>query len=218
MHILGLWLPQEPVKLITAMDELMRRRHERNVIIVEKLQSAGCDVSYEEVREIAGEGSVGRPHIASVLLRRGYVKSMQEAFDVYLGSRGKAYAPKVVLNADEALPLLKEYGATVLMAHPFQNGFGLELLEKVLRELMEFGLDGLEAYYSEHSPSQTSHCLALSRKLDLAVSGGSDFHGAPKPKISLARGRGDLNIPYAVLDALKERRAKQGLSLPVWTR
>lgn len=218
MHILGLWLPQEPVKLVTAMEELMLHRHERNFIIVDKLKSAGCDISYEEVREVAGEGSVGRPHIATVLLRRGCVKSMQEAFDVYLGSRGKAYAPKKVLNVDEALPLLKEYGATVLMAHPFQNGFGLELMEKVVRELMEYGLDGLEAYYSEHSPSQRSHCLALAKKLDLAVSGGSDFHGAPKPKIMLARGRGDLDIPYSVLDQLKEQRAKQGLSLPVWTR
>lgn len=216
MHILGLWTPPRPEKLVAAMDELIRHRHERNFIIVDKLRALGCDISYEEVREVAGEGSVGRPHIATVLLRRKCVKSLQEAFDVYLGGRGKAYAPKKVLEADAAFALLKECGATVLMAHPFQNGFGMGELENVVRQLMELGLDGLEAYYSEHSPSQTANCLALADKLDLAVSGGSDFHGAPKARISLARGRGDLDIPYAVLERLKERRAKQGLSSAAW--
>jgi len=211
MHILGLFIPARPVKLLEAMDELVRHRHERNFVIVELLRAAGCNISYDEVREISGEGSVGRPHIAIALIRHGYVKSMQEAFDRYLGRRGKAYAPKEVLEAGQAIRLLKECQATVIMAHPFLNSFGQAELEGLVCTLKDQGLDGIEAYYSEHSSSQTAHCLSLAEKLDLAVSGGTDFHGAPKPKISLARGRGSLDIPYAVLERLKERRAKQNI-------
>ncbi len=213
MHILGLWLPVHPAGLVDALDELNRHRHERNVVIVDKLQKLGMDITYEEVQERAGEGSVGRPHIAGILFDKGYVTSVQESFTRFLGPKGKAYVPKKVLSAVEAVTLLKNEGATVMMAHPFLNGLNLDQVATECIRLRECGLDGFEAYYSEHSPSQQQALLNLAERLEMQVSGGSDFHGSPKPKIRLGVGKGGLNIPDHVLDTLKEYRLGQGLQV-----
>ncbi len=214
MHILGLWLPALPARLIETMDALMRHRHDRNYVIVDRLRALGMDITYDEVKAVAGEGSVGRPHIATVMHDKGYVRTMQQAFDEYLGAGGKAHAPKRVLSAEEAIRLLREEQATVILAHPFQLGLASESLEPLVREFMAFGLDGIEAYYSEHTAAQTQQCLELAATLDLAVSGGSDFHGRPKPDIALGSGKGGLDIPDAVLVNLKARRQRQGRPCP----
>jgi 3',5'-nucleoside bisphosphate phosphatase len=221
MHILGLWLPPVPHKLNAAMRELREHRHNRNHIIIAKLNALGLDISYEEVQAIAGqaasaddsgEGSVGRPHIARLLLAKGLVTSIDEAFSRYLGNHGKAYAPKKVLTAEDAVHLLKEEGATVIMAHPCQFGLNRdELAEEILR-LKDYGLDGLEVYYNDHSQSKVDMLLKMARQFGLAVSGGSDFHGETKPDVRLGVGRGSMFVPYSVLEGLKELRAKQGLA------
>ncbi len=213
MHLLGLWLPSKPSALEAAMTALNEHRHERNHIIIAKLRELGLDIDYPAVRDFAGEGSVGRPHIAALLLQRGQVRSMEEAFERYLGSRGKAYAPKRVLSAQEAIDLLKSEGATVILAHPYQCGLGGSELEAEVLRLKGLGLDGLEAYYNDHTPSRTAAMLHLAKRLDLLVSGGSDFHGAAKPDIRLGSGRGSLRVPLEVLDALKEARVRQGLPI-----
>ncbi len=211
MHIVGLWLPENPSGLNKVMEELREHRHQRNHVIIGLLHDLGMDLTYEEVKNIAGEGSVGRPHIAKALLEHGYVHSMDEAFGRYLGARGKAYAPKKVLSGKEAVDLLKREGATVIMAHPFQYGLNIDHLAEELIRLKEFGLDGLEAYYNDHSPSQTRAMLELAKRLDLVVSGGSDFHGEAKPLIQLGKGRGNLHVPTDVLDRLKQHRVRQNL-------
>lgn len=213
MHILGLWLPVKPLGLMDSLEKLNRLRHERNVVIVEKLQKLGIDITYEEVKERAGEGSVGRPHIAGILFDKGYVTSIQESFTRFLGPRGKAYMPKTVLSAAEAVGLLKQEGATVMMAHPFLNGLNLDQVASECIRLREYGMDGLEAYYTEHSPSQQQGLLQLASRLEMQVSGGSDFHGTPKPSIRLGVGKGGLSIPDSVLDTLKAHRAAQGLQV-----
>ncbi len=213
MHILGLWLPVNPVGLMGSLDELIRHRHERNIIIVEKLQKLGIDITYEEVKERAGEGSVGRPHIAAILFDKGYVTSVQESFTRFLGPRGKAYVPKKVLTAVEAVTLMKNEGATVMMAHPFLNGLNIDEVATESIRLRDVGMDGFEAYYSEHSASQQQGLLNLAQRLEMQVSGGSDFHGSPKPKIRLGVGKGGLHIPDSVLDDLKEYRVRQGLKV-----
>jgi hypothetical protein len=211
LHILGLWLPERPQTLIQTMDELMRYRHDRNHIIIGMLQDLGLDVDYAQVQEIAGEGSVGRPHIARLLLDKGYVNSVQDAFDRYLGANGKAYAPKKILSPRDAVTLLKEEQATVILAHPKLLGKSMDEIESLVMEMKPWGLDGLEAYYSEQSPSETRGLLNIAERHELAVSGGSDFHGSVKPKIRLGTGKGNLHIPYSVVEALKARRREQGL-------
>jgi hypothetical protein len=214
MDVVGLWVPEKPGRLSNVLDELNSYRHNRNRIIADLLNELGLDISYERVREIAGEGSVGRPHFARALLEAGFVKNVQEAFDRYLGARGKAYAPKRVLSAMEAIGLLKEEGALAILAHPFQFHMSARELEPLVRRLREWGLDGIEAYYPEHTQAMTRDFVALADKLGLALSGGSDFHGAAKPSIRLGVGKGGLRIPYKILDNLKALRRSQGLATP----
>ncbi len=219
MHILGLWLPPNPEKLNTALSNLREHRHNRNHIIIGRLNELGLDITYEEVKAFANgsgsddmvEGSVGRPHIAGILLEKGLVNSVKDAFNRYLGARGKAYAPKKILSAADAVGLLKAEGAIVIMAHPFQFGLGKDqLMEEIIR-LKELGMDGIEVYYNDHSPSQIKTLLKIAERFDLAVSGGSDFHGDAKPDIKLGTGRGNMFVPLEVLDKLKELRKRQGL-------
>jgi hypothetical protein len=211
MHILGLWVPPRAKGLVDALAYLRDRRRERNDLILARLKQLGLAVSGREVAVFSGDGAVGRPHIAQVLVGKGYVSSMSEAFSTYLGPRGSAYVPKVKLGPDQAIPLLKAEGATVVLAHPFLLGWTLSQLEYQARALMALGLDGIEAYYTEHSAQQTQGYLRLADRLGLAVSGGSDFHGAIKPRISLGTGKGGLHVPVKVLDDLKARRRAQGL-------
>ncbi|TVM18879.1 phosphatase [Oceanidesulfovibrio indonesiensis] len=209
-HLVALWLPLNAVDIQNALDEIIRHRNERNHIIIGKLNDLGIGITYEDVLAKAGDGAVGRPHFAAALLEKGVVTSAQEAFDRYLGSTGKAYEPKKVLTAAHALDLLQRHGATPVLAHPYQIGLGKDELASLILELKEMGLDAIEAYYSEHSPSQTRSFLELAKRLDLGVSGGSDFHGPIKPDIKLGTGRGRLDIPYAVLEDLKKRRLNRG--------
>lgn len=210
MDILGLWLPCDAPAVTKTLAWLNAERLARNVRIVEKLASLGLPIAYADVERVA-EGTVGRPHIAQVLVAKGLASSVQEAFDRFLSSKGLAYVPKAVLDPAKAIEILKAEGATVLLAHPFLYRLDQDTLEKAVLALKDMGADGLEAYYSEHTPSQTATCLAWAKRHGLVVSGGSDFHGAVKPDIRLGTGKGRLHVPYEVLQTLKDHRARQGL-------
>jgi len=211
MHILGLFLPPNPEKLTAKLTWLRERRGNRNRRVCEKLQALGLNVQYERVLEIAGEGTVGRPHIAKAIMEAGGADSVQNAFDVYIGAGGRAYVPKDKMTPEMAIGLLKEEGATVILAHPYTLQLDDAAEAARIAELKEMGLDGVEVHYSEHTRTMTEKYAALCRDLGLLASGGSDFHGSVKPDISLGSGRGGLHVPYALLEAMKEARARQGL-------
>lgn len=208
MHILGLWVRPDAVQLNAALKSLRDKRNQRNELIIARLRDMGIDITYAEVKEVAGEGSVGRPHLARVLMNKKIVSSIQQAFDEYLGPDGKAYVPKQKLSPEQAISLLKKEQATVFLAHPFSLNLDVPDLKKKLVQLKQLGLDGVEAFYSEHTPEQTAAYLDLCRDLDLLVSGGSDFHGDNKPHIALGKGRGNLDIPYSLLEKIKVRRER----------
>ena len=210
MHILGLYVPTKPEKLMAGMRELNDLRANRNVRIVKKLQDLGLDVTYEAVLALA-RGTVGRPHIAQAIVNAGGAADIPQAFDVYLGEGGKAYLPKDKFSPQKAIGLLRSEGATVVLAHPYSIKKDGPALEREVRQLADWGLEGLECLYTLHSPGQTKAFVDLAGRLGLLVTGGSDFHGAPKPDIHLGVGRGDLSVPYAVLEAIKDRRRSQGL-------
>lgn len=225
LHLLGLWLPLRPAGLAGVLEDLRRKREERNHAIIERLRERGLKVTYAELEALAAEGSdeadegrsVGRPHIARLLMAKGYVTHIQEAFARYLGSWGSAYVPKAKLTAERAIALLKAEGALAIMAHPCLVNLSLTALERELSRYRDMGLDGLEVYYTEHSDQQTRDYLRLARKLGLAVTGGTDYHGAIKPDIKLGRGKGKgkLKIPYSVLADLKAYRAERGLAVSI---
>jgi len=210
VDILGLWLPERPGRLEKALAWLIERRGERNAEMVEKLAKLGLPVTMEELLAQT-EGTVGRPHIANLLREKGCVGSLNEAFDRYIGRQGAAYVPKVSLAAEEAVELLKSEGATVILAHPAIYDFSISQTEELVRRLMDHGLDGIEAIYTEHAANKIREYTCLAERLGLAISGGSDFHGATKPDIRLGVGKGNLRVHRKIMDDLKERRARQGL-------
>jgi hypothetical protein len=211
MHILGLFVPENPQRLMDGMQYLNDLRESRNTRVVEKLQSLGLDVTYDELLEVADGGTVGRPHLARVLMNKGYVDSIDEAFAVYLGKKGKAYLPKEKFTPEKAIELLVSEGATVVLAHPYSLGLSTAALERELKWLMELGLEGIECLYPLHDASQTRNFIALAEKLGLLVTGGSDFHGENKPEIHLGMTANGKDVPYALLESIKEHRLHRGL-------
>jgi predicted metal-dependent phosphoesterase TrpH len=207
IHLVGLFLPDTPGPLAERLDWLRQRRHDRNRRILDKLASLGVSLDYASVTALA-QGAVGRPHIAQALLAQGVVTSFKEAFTRYLGAYGKAYVPKDKLLLTDAIALLHAEGGLAVLAHPYLLGLSGPALVETVSRYREAGLDAIEAFYTEHSQYQTLEYLALARKLGLAVSGGSDYHGAAKPGVELGRGRGSLRIDIAVLDVLRARRER----------
>ncbi|MDC0335997.1 PHP domain-containing protein [Pseudodesulfovibrio sp.] len=210
MHVVALWLPPEPEELKTAFDWVIEGRKTRNHEIVGKLRSQGISITYEAVAARA-QGTIGRPHFAQELLSLGVVSSINEAFKVWIGDHGRAYVPKRKLKPRQALNILNTIGATSILAHPFALGLNAAETEKLVRELMDMGLDGMEVYYSEHNEADTKTYKEMAQRLGLLISGGSDFHGTVKPKISLGKGKGGLHIPTELLDKMKEDRRSKGL-------
>ena len=210
IHVVALWLPEKAEELQKAFDWVIEGRANRNHEIVEKLRSLGVNITYEAVAARAG-GTIGRPHFAQELMALGVVSSMDEAFKVWIGDNGRAYVPKRKLTPEQAFPILKDIGATAILAHPFALKLSYKETEKVVRRLMELGLDGMEVFYSEHSEADTKAFGEMADRLGLLKSGGSDFHGTNKPDIKLGVGRGNLDIPYELLEKMKEARRAKGL-------
>jgi len=208
MHILGLFLPDPPQGLQATLDDLQDRRNNRNDRILGMLRDAGVDVTLKEIQELAGEASIGRPHIARVLVQKGVVESIDQAFKQYIGPGGAAYVPKDKLDPETAIRILKQEGATVILAHPYSLEIDTEELRELLSRLKEQGLEGVEAYYSEHTPEQTRTYLQLCSELDLLVSGGSDFHGSVKEDVGLGTGKGNLDLSYDLVRRMRQARGE----------
>jgi hypothetical protein len=214
MHLLGLWLPERPAHLQATLDHLTLLRKLRNEAIIKNLNGHGVRISYEDLEAITDGGSIGRPHIAQLLVEKGVAVNFQDAFLNWLRPGTKGYAPKEKLLPERAIALLKEEQATVILAHPCTLRLGESELEIVLRELKGFGLDGVEVFYSMHTQAQTNVYAGLCRKLELLPSAGSDFHGDNKPGIALGRGKGGLRPSYDLVRRMKQARLEQGLPLP----
>jgi len=210
LHILGLWVRPGGGELATVLETLRESRDDRNRIIVDKLTAMGIPIDYEEVLDLA-DGTVGRPHIAKILVDRGIVRNYDAAFRQYLGRQGRAFAPKRELSLATAVDVLKAEGATVAMAHPYLLGVNGRAREDLTRRYAGLGVDAIEAYYTEHSQVRTKEYVELARRLDMGVCGGSDFHGVIKPGIRVGVGKGKLAVPESVLDDLKARRKARGL-------
>lgn len=208
VHILGYSFDWKQPHLLARLNTLRASRHDRNPQIVEKLRALGMDISYEEVRESAGTDSVGRPHIARVLMNRGYVTSAKEAFDRFLANGKAAYVPRTLPDPGTAIGWILSAGGVPVLAHPSWVRDTPEGLAKFCRKLKEQGLKGIEVHYSTHRPSDTAEYLQLAKNLDLLVTGGSDFHGVTKPDIEVGIGRGDLTVPEALLEPLKKAAAQ----------
>lgn len=204
MHILGYFIDFRQSFFMQGIKVLKQARAERNPRIVEKLNRLGLPLSMAQVRRFSGGDQIGRPHIAQALVAQGYVKDAQEAFDRYLRQGGPAYVAKFRLPPAEAIGLIRGAGGIPVLAHPFTLGLtSLAALKRLLQQLQELGLAGLEVYYPEHSPALQADYLRLAQDLGLLVTGGSDFHGAVKPEIELGRGPHQRHLTYDLVRNLK---------------
>ncbi len=206
VHLLGYFLEGPLENLGRRLDYLRKERSVRNHKIVEKLRALGISMTEAEVLEKAGAGTVGRPHIARLLMEKGVVKSIQEAFDKYLAHGGAAYFPKEELPLREGIDLLHEAGAVTAVAHPGFLKRTAEQMEDSLREWKDWELDGIEAIYPGYSEEQRVYFHRMAGKLGFLMTGGSDFHGENKPYIKIGVGTGDLNVPDELLEPLLRRR------------
>ncbi|NMA33801.1 MAG: PHP domain-containing protein [Clostridiaceae bacterium] len=204
MHLLGYFFDGGYEPILTTLEELRRRREQRNPRVIEKLNEMGFDITMEEVAAKAPGDVVGRGHIAKVLMEKGYTASIDEGFERFLAAGKPAYVSKEKLTPEQGIAVILQSGGVPVLAHPVLMGLQREQLMVVLKRLKAAGLRGIEALYSENSPEQTREMLELAEKTGLRVTGGSDFHGSIKPDIKIGVGRGDLRVPECLLKILRE--------------
>ncbi|MGD8883540.1 MAG: PHP domain-containing protein [Desulfobacterales bacterium] len=197
IHILGYDIQLDNRDLNQALSKLQDARKNRNPKILKRLKKLGFQISLEEVSQQVGKSQLGRPHIAYAMLKKGFVASIDEAFDKYLGTKGLAYVEKDRIECEQAIKIIRAAGGIPVLAHPaLLNIENNQKLDALLQNLIKIGLAGIEVYYPEHSPQQIRHYTELARKYDLLMTGGTDFHGTIMPEIKMGSGTGDLFVPY----------------------
>jgi predicted metal-dependent phosphoesterase TrpH len=204
VHLLGYFVETEGGILKEKLDTLKGARSERNPRIVSKLKSLGIAITYQEVVAASGGGQVGRPHFAQVLLNKGYVSSLNEAFDRYLAQGAPAYVDKYRLDVKEAIDLVLKAGGVPVLAHPFTLNCMPGDLETLVNELVQDGLKGIEAFYPDHTREQTAQYRGLAEKFHLVKTGGSDFHGTLLEKAELGIIGNGISLSYAVAEELMQ--------------
>lgn len=198
IHVLGYFVDHEAPWFQAFLREQRAERVVRVHRIAERLAALGMPIDPAEVFAIVKEGSPGRPHVAQVMVNRGYVKSVREAFDRYLGARGPASVARRRLTPVEAIAVIRRAGGVPVLAHP-----GLASRDAMIPELVAAGLMGIEVHYAEHSAGQMARYLELCREHDLVATGGSDYHG---PQSGRANPPGTPNVPSSAWDGLQRAR------------
>ncbi|MBR0112284.1 MAG: PHP domain-containing protein [Clostridia bacterium] len=209
-HILAYYLDIDNPKLIRILDECKQTRNYRNEETCRLLNKLGFDVTMEEARAIAPNGIIGRAHFARILMDKGYTSSVKEGFKLYLENGKSAYCGVQRLKAEETVELIRECGGLSFVAHLHLIKMDDEPLKKFLGNLKEHGLSGVEGYYTEYTPEMQAKYQQMAKDMGLLISGGTDFHAAMKPHISIGTGTGNLRIPYSVLENIKT--AKENMS------
>jgi predicted metal-dependent phosphoesterase TrpH len=192
IHILGYYVDYTYAPLQQRLQALRQSRTGRAQKVVDLLAKSGCPISWQRVSDLAGGGSIGRPHIAQAMVEANYVDSVETAFQRYLGKGGPAYVPRAKLFPEEAIQLIRESRGIPVLAHPHR------IIEHIPR-LVQAGLMGLEAYYSDYPEAETKFLLGLASKHGLIATGGTDFHG---PGITSAPSPGVVHVPLTVVQEL----------------
>jgi len=193
VHILGYFIDWHDRGFNDELHKFQEARKVRAGKILEKLHKLGINISYEEVATVAGDGVIGRPHIAEALAQRGYVRTKDAAFAKYLAYGRPAYAPKYRLMPKIAIHMIHRVGGVAILAHPV-----FAQANHLLPDLVEFGLDGIEVYHSKHDSAKTEYYKKIAEELHLLVTGGTDCHGANSPL-------GTVKVPYECVEKMKAR-------------
>lgn len=200
IHILGYGIDPEDPFLNQKLKEIRDSRDNRNALIIQKLQEQGFDISLKDLIPEHPGDTIARPHIARALLQKGYVTSVKEAFDRYLAEGRCCFVDLVMPSPKEAVQWIKKSGGAAVLAHlMYYKKLSTAEKEALVFHLKEHGLDGIETYYSSYTPEEQAYVEGLSVQYGLVKTGGSDYHGANKPHISLFTGQGNLMISDTIL-------------------
>ncbi|MBC7525993.1 MAG: PHP domain-containing protein, partial [Chthonomonadaceae bacterium] len=209
-HLLGLFIDPQNASLQYRLLDIVEKREARNNRIIALMNADGVDITLEEAKEVAGGEIIARPHFARLLIQKGRVETMAEAFDHYLARGGGYYVERERIGQAEAIQLIHGAGGVAILAHPNNLKLSVEETEKVILSLQEKGLDGIEARYNLHTPSDNTRYLALAEKYGLLTSGGSDFHGLSVKPIGFLDHVEVSATPLSVLEALREKHRSRG--------
>ena len=208
-HILGYDIQLDNHRLNQELGKLQDARKNRNPAILDRLNELGFRISLEDVRQEVNDGQLGRPHIAYAMVKKGFVASIDEAFDKYLGTTGTAYVDKYRISCEQAINIIRGAGGVPVLAHPaLLNIENNQKLDALLQNLMKLGLAGIEVYYPGHSLQQIQEYSELAEKHGLLMTGGTDFHGTITPQIKMGSGKGSLFIPYLLYEKLRSARTQ----------
>lgn len=204
IHILGLLIDPNYEPLKRSLDAALLERDQRNAKMAQNLAAVGLDIDIERLTAAFSPGTVlTRAHFAKFLLETKQIKSMNEAFEHYLNADGPYYVPREYISPENAIKLIKQAGGIPVLAHPLVYHLPEEELDALIARLKDAGLEGLEIFYSSNTGFDEGIVRRYANKYHLIMTGGSDFHGANKPHISMGSGKGNLKIPYSVLENLK---------------
>ncbi|MEW6726124.1 MAG: PHP domain-containing protein [Bacillota bacterium] len=195
-HVLGYYVDFKNQAFLERLNSLANARTIRIEKMVARLQSIGLPITMADVLREAGDGTLGRPHVAASLVRLGIVASADEAFERFIGRNRPGYVPRSKFAPQEAVELILEAGGVPVLAHPGTVGD-----DRIIECLMEAGLKGLEVYHPDHDEKMVEHYLAIARSLELLVTGGSDYHGRGYHACL-----GGVTVPYSVVKALQQAR------------
>ncbi len=203
IHILGLFVNHRDPDFTCQLDKLLSVRIKRNQEMLRRFQSDGFDITMDTLTKGNPQTVITRAHFARALVDRGYASSMEKAFQNYLQYGGKYCLRKELITPEQAMKVLTGNHAFPALAHPMLYRLGWEATEELIAHLTELGMKGLEVYHSSHNPSQSGKLRTLARRYHLFPTGGSDFHGANKPDISIGSGRGGLRLSHLLLEDIQ---------------
>jgi predicted metal-dependent phosphoesterase TrpH len=173
VHVLGYFIDYTNPELVIKLAAFRNSRKVRAQKMIDKLAGMGINIEWNRVEDIAGAGSVGRPHIAQAMLEKGYVPSLKEAFNRYIGREAPAYVEREKMTPEEVVQLITRVGGLAVLAHPAD----IDDLEHLIPRLQRVGLVGIEVYYNNYPLRTTQYLASLAHKHALVATGGSDFHG-----------------------------------------
>jgi len=200
IHVLGYYIDFMQPGFLQQLETLRNVRNVRNEMLIQNLQQLGIPITMDEVveRKKMKEGNLGRPHIAEVLMEKGVVHSIQEAFEVYLGKTGKAYANPPRITPERAINLIKEAQGVAVLAHP-----GLYANKELVLRLIHYGLDGIEVFHPDHSTEEAAYFSGLVTEYGLIGTAGSDFHGE-RNGVIFHGDIGDRTVHYDAVEKLRK--------------
>ncbi|MDC7220933.1 MAG: PHP domain-containing protein [Spirochaetales bacterium] len=202
IHVLGYGIDEDDADLIHDLKTIVNNRDNQRIIDI--LKEEGVEITLADVEETAYAGILTRANFGLTIARLGFATDIKDAFRKYVGKGRPAYIPRAEISPHRAVEIILKNKGIPVLAHPFTYKMAEDELETLVSELADRGLKGIECYYSFYGDKEKDHIKTLASRYGLFITGGSDFHGAVKPKIDLGSGPGDLEIPYELLAPLKQ--------------